>query len=258
MLARNHDLLLSILPFEKAWYAARTPQLRVEFVGHPLVDRHAAGSSNAGGSGGLPGREGVGSSGVKPLVVLLPGSRRGELTRHWPVLREAAAQIAAAMPVRLCAVVPSDELAAAARQGGHLPPGLEIRVGGLAEALSQASLALASTGTVTLECAWFRVPTVALYRTSWSTYQIGKRLITVPYLAMPNLLAGREVMPELIQAAATPENLARKALEVLRDPVRQREIRGQLDAVVAGLGETGACRRAAAHILSLGQGSVAK
>lgn len=245
VLAENHHLLLSILPFEKSWYAQRTPNLRVEFVGHPLVDRHAGRVLASTPGGDDPGRE------TRPLVVILPGSRRGELRRHWPVLREAAARIAAALPVRLRAVLPSTELADLARQDGPVPDGLEICVGGLAESLSEAAMALASTGTVTLECAWFRVPTVAMYRTSWSTYEIGRRIISVPFLAMPNLLAGREVMPEFVQHAATPENLSRAAIGILQDPVRQADLRRQLGAVVANLGEPGACHRAAGHILSL-------
>ncbi|MFM7101840.1 MAG: lipid-A-disaccharide synthase, partial [Verrucomicrobiota bacterium] len=114
-----------------------------------------------------------------------------------------------------------------------------------------AALALASTGTVTLECAWFRVPTLALYRTSWSTYEIGRRLITVKHLAMPNLLAGGELMPEFIQHAATPDALAGAALALLRDPGRAGRIRERLGEVARQLGEPGAADRAARAILDL-------
>ena len=245
VLAQCHDLLLCILPFEKPWYAQHAPGLRVEFTGHPLVDRHAArGMPRNGMSPTGPGSE-------LPLVVLLPGSRRGEMRRHWSVLREAAARIAEALPVRLLAILPTEELAALARADLGSLPELAIQVGGLSDSLAGAHLALASTGTVTLECAWFQVPTVALYRTSWSTYQIGKRIITVPYLAMPNLLANEVVMPEFIQDQATPENLSQAALAILRDPARHEVLRGKLRAVVAQLGAPGACRRAAGYILAL-------
>ena len=95
---------------------------------------------------------------------------------------------------------------------------MTIQIGRLSEALADADVAIASTGTVTLECAWFAVPTVALYKTSWSTYQIGKRIIQVPHLAMPNLLAGKAVMPEFIQEAATADALAEAALTLLTQP----------------------------------------
>jgi lipid-A-disaccharide synthase len=110
---------------------------------------------------------------------------------------------------------------------------------------------LASTGTVTLECAWFRVPTLAFYRTSWSTYQIGKRIVTVSSLAMPNLLAGETVMPEFIQNEFTVSRLVTAAVELLRSPERRREIQEKLGRVVAQLGPPGAARRAAEHVLHL-------
>jgi lipid-A-disaccharide synthase len=127
---------------------------------------------------------------------------------------------------------------------------LTVQVGGLAQALADADLAIASTGTVTLECAWFTVPTVALYKTSWSTFQIGRRIIQVPHLAMPNLLAGKAVMPELIQDAATPEALTEAALRLLSSPGALAETREALARVRRLLGPPGAAERAAEAILA--------
>ena len=84
--------------------------------------------------------------------------------------------------------------------------------------LSTATIAIASTGTVTLECAWFGVPTVAFYKTSALTYAIGRQIVSVKYLAMPNILAGKALFPELIQHEATPRNIAGAALELLDNP----------------------------------------
>jgi lipid-A-disaccharide synthase len=237
-LARTQDLLLSILPFEPAWYAARAPNLRVEFVGHPIVDRH--------------GQEPVVAPDPDPpaTLLLLPGSRVGEVQRHLPVMIPAAEHVAAATGARVRMVLPQESLRAIAAPFTAALPGLEVQIGGLAAALRGATVALASTGTVTLECAWFGVPTVALYRTSWLTYEVGRRLITVKYLAMPNLLAGEAVMPEFVQAAATPEALAAVALEWFRSPERRAETRAQLARVAKSLGPPGAGRRAAAAILS--------
>jgi lipid-A-disaccharide synthase len=100
-----------------------------------------------------------------------------------------------------------------------------------------------------MECAYFGVPTIALYKTSWSTFQIGRRIIQVKYLAMPNLLADERVFPEFIQHDATPENLANEALNLLDHPARRESIQRKLSAVVASLGESGASRRAADAIL---------
>jgi len=240
VLEENHDLLLGILPFEKAWYARHAPGVPFEFVGHPLVDRHG-------------GRRPEPRSVPGPArIVLLPGSRPGELERHLPVLLRALERIRQGFAVEARLVLPNASLAdqaraIAGREGLAMPA---AEVGGLSDALSAATLALASTGTVTLECAWYGVPTVALYRTSWSTYEIGRRLIRVKYLAMPNLLADGVVMPEFIQDAATPGAIAEAALALLRDPGALAESRAALGRVVDSLGLPGACDRAAAAILA--------
>jgi lipid-A-disaccharide synthase len=243
-LERTHDLLLSILPFEAAWYAQHAPGLRVEFVGHPLVERHAARRQ------GAPPAV-TPEAGASPELLLLPGSRAGELRRHLPVMLAAAGRIAAETGAKLRMVLPALALAKQAESLIAEMPGLTLQTGGLPEALQRATVALASTGTVTLECAWFGVPTVALYKTSPLTYAIGKRIVTVKYLAMPNLLANEAVMPEFIQHEATPENLANAVIALLKDAPRRAAVRARLASVVASLGQPGASHRAARTILSL-------
>ena len=238
-LETTHDLLLSILPFEKDWYAQRAPGLRVEFVGHPLVDRHAA----AVAAPAAPG--------AAPTLLLLPGSRRGELIRHLPVMLEAARRVRAAAGARLLIVMPSESLAGFVRP--MLPADLpvEMQVGELSQALQSSTAALACTGTVTLECAWFGLPTVTLYKTSALTYAIGRRIVTVPYLSMPNLLANAPVMPEFIQDAATPEALAGALGPFFAHSVARARAIESLAQVRARLGPPGASPRAAAAILGL-------
>ena len=131
------------------------------------------------------------------------------------------------------------------------PPHTSIHVGDLPASLRNATLAIASTGTVTMECAWFGVPTVALYKTSWTTYEIGKRIIQVNFLAMPNLLAGEAIYPEFIQHAATPENIARAALDFLDNQSLRETTRARLAKVIRMLGPAGASGRAARAILKL-------
>jgi lipid-A-disaccharide synthase len=241
-LARDFDVLLSIFPFEKQWYARRVPRLRVDFVGHPIADRHSA-------RNGVPSLQQISSS--APLLLLLPGSRRKELTRHLPVMLGALSIIRASIPdLRARMVLPSESLLQQAKDFG-LPAGVEVQCGGLPESLQEARAAIASTGTVTLECACFGVPTVALYKASWTTFQIGKRIVKVKYLAMPNLLANEEVFPEFIQNAATAENIARAGLELLRDEPRRARIKAKLSEIVKSLGSAGASQRAASAILGL-------
>jgi lipid-A-disaccharide synthase len=234
-LAQDYDLILSIFPFEKAWYAQRVPKLRVEFVGHPLLDKYKDIRRSVSADTGS--------------VVLLPGSRPQELARHLPVLLQAFEIIRHAVPDTAATIVlPSESLV---EQAGRLgvPSHIQVRCGGLPEALLKSTVALASTGTVTMECAFFGLPTVALYKTSWSTYQIGKRVVKVNFLAMPNLLAGAPIFPEFVQDAATPNHIAGAAIELLKHPEKRELIRARLREVVASLGGPGASRRAAEIIV---------
>lgn len=227
-IARDVDLMLAIFPFEQQWYRERAPQFRVEFVGHPLIDRYADYKLDR-----PSGNE----------LLLLPGSRVRELKKHLPVMIDAANQLN--QPTRM--VVPSEDLAILAREIAPLK-GIEVQIGGLPEALQKSRVAIASSGTVTMECAYFRVPTVVLYKTSWSTHALGRRFIKVRYLAMPNLLAQEEIYPEYIQDHATGANLAAAASELMRDEKRRAAIRIKLDAVIASLGQTGASDRAARFV----------
>jgi len=185
------------------------------------------------------------------LVLLLPGSRTGELRRHLPVLLPAWQIMRATHPnLRARMILPDPSLRDQANLMG-LPSDLDVQVGGLHESLAGADLAIASTGTVTMECAYFGVPTVALYKTSWPTYQIAKRLITVDHVAMPNILANEVLFPEFIQNEATPENLARAALDLLNDDTKRTRIKLRLKEIIASLGGTGATQRAAEVIVNL-------
>lgn len=234
-MARDYDLLLSIFPFEKDWYARRTPKFRVEFVGHPMVERF----------------DDVEKTGGAVPLLLLPGSRKAELRRHLPLMLAALKLLKNDAPnLSARMVLPDGALAQLAREMG-VPADLEIQVGDLPQALAQADVAIASTGTVTMECAFFGVPTVALYQTSWLTYQIAKSIVTVKHLAMPNLLAGEEIFPEFIQNAATPEKISAAAFDLLCDEMKRGEIKAKLAQVVASLGGKGANQRAADLILDL-------
>lgn len=244
-MAPDYDLLLSIFPFEKEWYAKRVPQLRVEFVGHPMVDRFAHDDL-------LFTRREKGSASTtndEPRILLLPGSRRSELKQHLPAMLGAWKLIQNQFPkAQASMVVPNDTIAQLARSLGADMP---VQTGDLPTALISTDLAIAKTGTVTMECAFFRVPTVTLYKGSWLNYQIARRVITVKTFTMANLLANEEVYPEFLQQALTPENLAHAALDILQNEARRMKMRRQLDNVIASLGGSGATQRAAAAIMSL-------
>jgi lipid-A-disaccharide synthase len=240
LLERDYDLLLSIFPFEKTWYAQRASKLRVEFVGHPMIGRNQ-------------GPEVRSQKSETASLVLLPGSRADEVRRHSPVVVGAFQLMREKIPsLRAKMILPDDALAQSVKSLA-LPAGLEIQAGGLFAALAEASLAITKSGTITTECAAFGVPAVVFYKTSWPTYLIGKQIVSVKYLAMPNLLAGEEIYPEFVQHTATAENISRAALELLQNESRRVEIKRKLSNIITSLGEPGATQRAAAAITSLFQ-----
>jgi lipid-A-disaccharide synthase len=241
-LARDYDVLLSIFPFERRWYARRVPGFRVEFVGHPLMDFYQQYQVQTRSLSPPAGRT---------CVLLLPGSRPGEITRHLPVMTGALTLLRRTITdLRALLVVPDERLLVQAKAIG-LPADVESQIGNLPAALSQAHAAIAKTGTITMDCAFFGLPTVAMYKTSAVTYMVGKQLVRVKYAAMPNLLAGEEIFPEFIQGAATAENIAQATLQLLRDEGRRAEVRLKLSQIVAKLGGPGASRRAAQIIVEL-------
>jgi lipid-A-disaccharide synthase len=182
-------------------------------------------------------------------ILLLPGSRKGEVRRHVPVMLDALKLIQKRFPeAQGKMILPTQTLADIAKSSGTT---LEIQIGGLWQALSESDIAITKTGTVTLECALFGVPAVTMYKAFWGTYQLGKRIVKVNSLTMPNLMAKEEVFPEFIQDAATPENISRVALELLENESVRKRIKTKLAEVVAMLGGPGASQRAARAITDL-------
>lgn len=234
---RDYDLILSIFPFEKAWYVARVPKLWVDYVGHPLLD--------------IVGTPVVKNhiDNSKPFIVLLPGSRKGELRRHLPVMSNAMKKIREKLPdVKAKIVLPNEKFLALAKSLGA---DCEIQIGNLPQALAQADAAIASTGTVTVECAVFGVPTVTLYKKALLGVALRTGIIKSKWFAMPNIMAREEVFPEFIQNAATSENIANAALDLLLNESRRKSIKEKLVPIVASLGGPGASRRAAQAITRL-------
>ncbi|HAV62696.1 MAG TPA: lipid-A-disaccharide synthase [Verrucomicrobiales bacterium] len=237
---RDLDLLISLYPFEREWFARRAPRLRVAFVGHPLAEKTPETGRVTGAAGG------------PPLVALLPGSRTGELRRHLPVMLAATRLMQQTQACRFSLVVPSEALAAEARRQVAGDP-VEVRCGGLREVLALATLAISKTGTIATELALHGVPAVTLYKTSWPTYVIGRRIVKVKWLSMPNILADEELFPEFVQGAATPEAIAHAAVGLLRDESRRRQLSQRLQQTVAALHNPDANGEAARAVLDLFQ-----
>jgi lipid-A-disaccharide synthase len=243
---RDVDLLLALLPFEPAWYAARGVS-HVEFVGHPLgsevrrLDNRAEFCRRHGLD---PARE---------IVALLPGSRRKELERILPAMLEAAKLVAreragaqfvvALAPARgpeeagriASAVFNSDDARGA---------GLRVVRGETRETLSAADAAAVASGTATLEAALTETPLVVVYRESKLNWHVLGSLISVEHYGLVNLVAGERVAAELMQYDFTPDALARELVRLL-DPERNAHTRERLRVATARLREGRASDRAA-------------
>jgi lipid-A-disaccharide synthase len=239
------DRVLVIFPFEPAFYAqAGVP---VTFVGHPLLEMRSGISREAF-------LRGLGLDPRRPVVALLPGSRRNELKQLLPDMIRAAALIAAAVPDAQF-VVPraphlEDDLFTPLQDWpSHAARPVVVKDAADAT-LASADVAIVASGTVTVQAALHECPMVVVYRVAPLTYRIGKPLVSLDTYAMANLIAGRTVVPELIQDAFTPAAAAAEALRVLRDPAHATQVRADLADVRARLGEPGASRRAAELIVA--------
>ncbi|MCQ4348481.1 lipid-A-disaccharide synthase [Pseudomonas stutzeri] len=238
---RACDLMLTLFPFEARFYEEQ--QVPVCFVGHPLADAIPleADRPAARAALGLPERGGV--------VALLPGSRGGEVERLGSLFLDAAERLRALRP-GLRFVLPCASAERRAQLEAMLV-GRELAVtlldGRSHEALAACDAVLIASGTATLEALLFKRPMVVAYRVAPLTYRILRRLVRSPYVSLPNLLAGRLLVPELIQDAATPDALAAALAPLLDDGAVQTE---GFDAIHRAL-RRGASERAAEAVLQL-------
>jgi len=248
---RDVDLLLSILPFEKDWYAERGIE-HVEFVGHPLAGEVKARYSRAEFCRQMR------LDPKSPVISLLPGSRRKEVERILPPMLEAAALIAARRPeVQFVVVVAPSRTSAEVRnivraQRGTpepLPSCLHIVSGQSREALAASDAAAIASGTATLEAALLGTPMVIVYKESTINWHTLGRLISTDHYGLVNLVAGERVATELMQDDLNGERLASELL-LLLDKKRNDDARERLREVADELGEGGASERAAECILT--------
>jgi len=248
---RNVDLLLSILPFEKDWYADRGID-QVEYVGHPLAGEVRARHERAEFSRQLK------LDPKLPIISLLPGSRRKELERILPPMLEAAALISARQPnVQFVVVVApgrtSDEIRDIIRaqraMPEPLPSCLHIVSGQSREALAASDAAAIASGTATLEAALLGTPMVVVYKESLINWHTLGSLITVDHYGLVNLVAGERVATELMQDDLNGERLAIELMSLL-DAKNNAHARMRLREVAHELGEGGASQRAAELILA--------
>ncbi len=232
------DHVAVILPFEAAFYDRHA--VPATFVGHPLMDDVRPATSSAP----QPGTPDF------PIVGLLPGSRDREIARHLPVMLASAGLLQKGFTnLRvLVSIAPSVKQAnvdaIVARHS--IRTACEFLVGGVDRIFERSNLVVAASGTVTLEAAIAGTPTVIIYKVSPLSYLVGKLLVRVDRIGLVNLIADKELMPELIQGHASPERIANRVTEMLNDPPGLTRLRTELLGVRSQLGGPGASERVAA------------
>jgi lipid-A-disaccharide synthase len=242
--------LLCIFPFEEAFFARAG--VKATYIGHPLAGLVAPTISREE----FFRKHGLAAG--RPLIAVLPGSRRGEAARHLPAVLDAVERLGREQALNL--ILPASATTGAAffrERMGSSP--VRVIEGESWDAMAHADLVLAASGTVTVEAALLGTPMVTFYKVTPPSWLAGKLLVRVPFYSMVNLIAGRAVVPELMQSRMTGETIAREARRLLADPGARAEMKAGLDEVREKLSRAGisAPRRAAAIIQEILEGQVA-
>jgi lipid-A-disaccharide synthase len=236
------DKMLVLFPFEVDFY--RAEGIDVEFVGHPLLESAVSQMDDK------DFRKRFELDPEKPILALLPGSRRQEIEHIFPAMLQAGKTIARERDMQVViGVAPTLE----ERYLRSFYPTGEIPLvkGATYELMDHASFALVTSGTATLETALFQTPLFVLYRTSWLTYLIGRILVSVKHIGLVNIVAGKQIVPEFIQFRVAARPLVREALALLDDEGRLATMRTELKRVCDLLGTPGAAARVAEQVLKL-------
>jgi lipid-A-disaccharide synthase len=238
---RNVNRLACIFPFEEEFF--RNHGVRADYIGHPLARTVRPGSEKEE----FVRRHGL--AGSRPVITLLPGSRAGEIARHMQPLMGAVLRLQQETAAEFVLAAPAGF---SSRFGdsffnnwiGDVP--VRVIEGETWDAIAHADLALAASGTVTIETALLGTPMVTFYKVTGLSWWMGRFLVNVPFYSMVNLVAGKQVVPELMQADFTAEKLAKAALPLLEDPEARSRMKNGLACVAARLaGDRDPMQRAA-------------
>lgn len=244
-IAKYVQKMIVILPFEVSFY--RDEGVDVTWVGHPLLDIVKP---------SLPREEAFRKFGLdlgKRTIGLLPGSRQAEVRRHLPLLLRSAILLQKEVPglqfiIPLAPAISEIEVQSMI---GMNPLEVKVVKGFVYDIMNLSELLLLASGTATLEATLLEKPMVILYKVSFLSYWVGRGLIRVKHIGLVNLLAGQEIIKELIQEEATPAKIAGEALRLLKDQTHYQRVVSSLQNIRKTLGEPGAAQRAAQIILSL-------
>jgi lipid-A-disaccharide synthase len=237
-MARLLDLMLCIFPFEADLY--NKSGLRAVFVGHPMIER-------------LRARK-IDTEHDRNLIGLFPGSRMREVRKIFPVMLESMPELQKQnRDMRFEVAAASEELAREMREmldrRAQDQQSIQIKVGETAALMQRAFAGIVASGSATLEAAYFRLPFVLIYKVAWPTYLAARLVVSVKYLGMPNVLAGREVVPEFIQHRARPDAIVKAVRQLIEQANARDRMISEFDRIVGKLGEGGASDQAARAII---------
>ncbi len=236
-MAKWLDLMICLFPFEKELY--EKSGLRTEFAGHPMLDE-------------LEKKRIPGVSRDLSSIGLFPGSREREIRKILPIMLAAGRILHGRHPdLRFAIPAASEKLLTLIREMTVDFPHCEVTLRNAYPLMQTCGAGMIASGTATLEAAFFGLSYALIYKVSPLTYEVGRRIIRVPFLGMVNILAGREIIPEFVQEKADPTYIAMAVESFLFDPQKRMQLESDLREVIGMLGERGAASKAAAAICQL-------
>ena len=243
IIAKYTDLAISLFPFEEKIY--RSLGTNVVYAGHPLLDVVHPDMSK---------EEACRYFGLrpdKPIVLLMPGSRKQEVQGLLPYMLGAAKLIAKAVPDVQFIIPCASTIDRSMLEKPIAERGISVTIADnhVYDMMNISTVAIAASGTATLETALMGLPTVLIYRVAALTFELAKYLVHVEYIGLPNIISGRGIMPEIWQHAVTPENITEEVVPLLTQPDRWEQMHNDMLAVRQTMGEAGANERIARTIL---------
>ena len=233
------DLMLVIFPFEEEWYRER--EVKAKFVGHPIFDEWTPSSKEE-----LCKLLNLNVD--NRIITLYPGSRLQEVKKHLPILIQAAAKLRSEDSSLQFILGASPQVN---WSQWLLPDWIQVESEYPQKALECADLALVASGTATLEAAVFGTPMIIIYKMASFSWWISRLLVSIPFAGMVNIIAKKEIMPELLQENATPERVFSTASSILKNPEKIEKMVADLKEVQVKLKGVGASNKAATYILEL-------
>lgn len=241
-IARRIDKMLTLFPFEVPFYTAAG--IEAEYVGHPLIDRlrHVPSPQHS--------RRALGLDAERPIVALLPGSRRREVVSLLPPMLEALWRVRQRLPA-VQGVIPVASPGLTAQvldQVGRTAVEVTVVQGQSAPVLRVADFALIASGTATLEAGFLGTPMVVVYKVEPLTALLARFLLRIRYIGLVNIVAGTPIVPELLQHRVRPDTMAALALQCLEHPQEAQRIRDELSTLRRLMGQGDSARRAAESV----------